>query len=184
MPLHALLRELLRRGIETVLASSKFMFLHRDEFLLLNINHLNHMAFLRGFNSKYIQRKPPPTASLLYQCGIRVVLGCRFKKPNSPTNRKIVRLLSTQATTSPSLTPSKPLPSHCPGCGAQSHTLDEKKAGYYSVTGPAVRRYLGVETIGSSKKSREDAVFSTALQDHRKDVMEQVLGEALQDQSK
>lgn len=85
-----------------------------------------------------------------------------------------IRLLTTQ-TANPSNVSQKSLSVYCPGCGASSQASSKDEAGHYSLTRSAVKAYLGYGSSNSERKNEKDAVFLSALQDHRKDVLQQDL---------
>ena len=142
------------------------------------------MIFRRAFSSRCTQRTTSFDRSLLLRYYGRHLLRHRFKQLELSTPLINLRLLSIHSKTSLTSSSSELLPSYCPGCGAQSQAEDKNKAGHYSLTRPAVKSYLGHGRNGSSKKSEENTIFSSALQDHRKDEVQQTPTGAQISQSK
>lgn len=54
------------------------------------------------------------------------------------------------------------LPQQCAGCGAFTQTVDEKGAGYFTLTRGSVKNYLGSQT--TSRLSEEEAIVKQALE--------------------
>ena len=55
------------------------------------------------------------------------------------------------------------LPRSCPGCGALTQDVDANEAGFYSLTRPAVKKYLYPQwKLGT--KNEEDRIFESAIQ--------------------
>ena len=142
------------------------------------------MTFLRLSGSRCTQATISYIQAFRLQCDGRRLLGHRSRQLILPAYRKNVHLLSTNSTTSSILHSSGSVPSYCPGCGARSQTSDKSEAGHYSLTRSAVKSYLGHDGSSSSKESEENAIFASALQDHRKDVIQQASAGAQPIQSK
>lgn len=66
------------------------------------------------------------------------------------------------------------LPRACPGCGAPTQIFDKKEAGYFNIDRNAVREYLGRDSGKVHEISREDDVFSKALENASPELIEQL----------
>lgn len=113
------------------------------------------------------------TPSPLFHHGRRIARR-RLIQLRSASYGNRIRLLTTQ-TANLSNVSQKSLPIYCPGCGASSQASSKDEAGHYSLTRSAVKAYLGHGSSNLETENKKDAIFSSALQDHRKDVLQQDL---------
>jgi hypothetical protein len=66
------------------------------------------------------------------------------------------------------------LPRACPGCGAPTQIFDKKEAGYYDVDRKVVRRYIDWDPNKVQDASREDDIYTKALENASPELLEQL----------
>ena len=116
-------------------------------------------------------------SSLLFRHG-RQVASRHLRQHQSAFHGNRIRLLTTQTTNGSIFGSQNLLPVYCPGCGAPSQASRKDEAGHYSPNRSAVKAYLGHGRNSQERKNEQDAIFLSALQDHRKDALRQDLAEA------